>query len=110
MNGPATTTVTIYRGIIADEWGDDEQVNAVPVATNIPASIIEQSFLNNNPVTGIPRTVRKITARLSSTVDVVDTDRIVDERTNLTYTVDARHLSTSGVRTPDIRLDLTHVD
>lgn len=96
----ATTKVSILRGTTTDAYGDEQDTDT-PIATGIPASLIEQSrrvTTRDNPT---PRIVRYAVARVPARTDVTDQDRVLDERTGATYIVDA----VSGMDNPAIEVD-----
>jgi len=105
MQAVANTKVTILRGTTTDDYGDEQDTDT-PIATGIPASLVEQSrrvTTRDNPT---PRIVRYAVARVPARTDVTDQDRLLDEVTGVKYIVDA----VSGMANPamevDRRLDL----
>ncbi|MEU1272984.1 hypothetical protein [Streptomyces sp. NPDC005799] len=104
MQAIATTKVTILRGTSTDAYGDEQDTDT-PVATGIPASLIEQTrrvTTRDNPT---PRIVRYAVVRLPAGTDVTDQDRLLDERTGVKYIVDADSFMTNPAMAVDIRLD-----
>lgn len=81
-----TTTVSIFR-----DTDDSEQVHrgrytARPIATEVPASIIEQTALFPSNVDR-NYSADTIIGRLDPSIDVRDGDEVLDERTNRRYSV-----------------------
>lgn len=101
----ATTRLTVYRGTTTDAYGDDQDTNT-PVATGIPASLVEQSRRVTTRDDPTPRVVRYAVARVTAGTDITDQDRLVDERTGAVYIVDAVSSMTSPAVASDLRLDL----
>lgn len=100
MQAVANTKVSILRGTTTDAYGDEKDTDT-PIATGIPASLVEQSrrvTTRDNPT---PRIVRYAVARVPARTDVTDQDRLLDERTGATYIVDA----VSGMANPAIEVD-----
>ncbi len=88
MTWRATTTVTVLRGEGTDRFDDPIDTDVV-VYDNRPASIIEQApNSRSRPVDGRTDQVRGYTLRIAPSVELRKGDRIRDERTQETYTVD----------------------
>ena len=87
MQGLATTQVSVLRGTSTDEFGDEIDA-ATPVATSIPAAVVESSKVVLDQATQTPRTVRTVTCVLPSWASVLNTDRIQDQATGLTYIIE----------------------
>lgn len=101
----ATTTLAILRGTTTDAWGDEQDTDT-PVHTGIPASLTEQTRRVTTRDDPTPRIVRYAVARVAAGTDVTDQDRIRDERTGATYSIDAVSSMTNPALTADLRLDL----
>ena len=82
----ANTTVTVLRGTTTDAFGDtiDE---ALPVATSIPVFLAETGKTVQDPSAATPRTIRQVTAQVPGWAGVLNTDRLLDERTQDIYIV-----------------------
>lgn len=104
----ANTTASILRGTTVDAYGDVQDTAAV-VAAGVRASIIEQTRRVFVPADGVDRVVRHTRGRLPSNTDVREGDRIVDERTDVTYVVEAVVVPGSPYADNDVRVDLKHV-
>ncbi|GGW98719.1 hypothetical protein [Streptomyces chartreusis] len=100
MQAIATTKVTILRGTEEDEFGDERDTDT-PIATGIPASLVEQTRRVSGRENPTPRTVRYAVARVPAGTDITDNDRVLDERTGDKYIVDA----VSGMANPAIQVD-----
>jgi hypothetical protein len=101
----ATTTVTIFRGEGTDEYGDPTDENTI-VATEVPASILEQTVKAWTEVTTLPRAYRWAKMRVTNGTDVQQNDRIYDERTGDTWTIVQISNRSNPVRRTDLRIDL----
>lgn len=105
MQAIATTQVEILRGTTTDEFGDEKDTNT-PIASGIPASLVEQTrrvTTRDNPT---PRIVRYAVARVPANTDVTDQDRVRDQRTGAIYIVEAVSAMDNPALTVDRRLDL----
>ena len=87
MQGLATTQVSVLRGTTTDQFGDQIPVTT-PVATGIPAAIVESSRTVLDLATQTPRTVRTVTCVMPGWADVLGTDRLQDQTTGLTYFIE----------------------
>ena len=101
----ATTTISVLRGTTTDAYGD-EQDTYTPIATGVPASLTEQTRRVTTRDDPTPRVVRYAVARVAAGTDVIDQDRVRDERTGAVYIVDAVSQMANPALTPDLRLDL----
>lgn len=105
MISRSTTTVTIYRGESTDAYGDPLDADT-PVATNVPASILEQTVKAWSESTTIPRNFRWAKMRVTYGTDVKQNDRIKDERTGDIWTIVQISNRANPVRDTDLRIDL----
>lgn len=104
-----TTTVSILRGTTTNDAGDVLDSNTA-VYTGILASVMERSRTGIDTLTQDPRVYHYTTVRLPAGTDILDTDRLLDEKTGLIYTIaDVARLA-SPVHTPDIRVDVNRVN
>jgi hypothetical protein len=104
-----TTTISILRGTTVNAAGDTIDADTA-VYTGVPASIMERSRQGIDQSTQDPRVYRYVTGRVLAGTDILDTDRVLDEKTNKKYSIsDLRQLS-SPVHVPDIGLDLKRVN
>jgi hypothetical protein len=101
----ATTRLTVYRGTTTDAYGDEQDTDT-PIATGIPASLIEQNRRPSGRESQTPRILRYAVARVTAGTDITDQDRVKDERTGAVYIVDAVSSMSSPVVASDLRLDL----
>jgi len=101
----ANTTIAVLRGTSTDGYGDETDTDT-PVATGIPASLIEQTRRVTTRDDPTPRIVRYAVGRVTAGTDVTDQDRIRDERTGDIYIVDAVSAMNSAAVAADLRLDL----
>lgn len=103
-----TTTVSIKRGTTIDDY-EGTITNETTVASGVSASIMEQVRQNFEPVTGLPRTIRFITGRVSDGTDVLTNDRLLDEVEGSYYTVISVRQMQNPVVTMDVTLELKRV-
>ena len=82
----ANTTCTIYRGTTTNALGDVIDSNT-PFMQGIPAILVETGRKTQDPSSPTPRTIRAIDCHLPDWVQVLNTDRIYDERTRDTYII-----------------------
>jgi hypothetical protein len=92
----ANTTVSILRGTGEDSFGDDTDAGTI-IANGIPAFISSPGMSAFRPIilgttvyppgTEMPRTIRDATGILPGGTDVTYLDQILDEMTQLTYSV-----------------------
>lgn len=88
MQGLATTQVSVLRGTTTDDFGDLIDA-ATPVVTGVPAAIVESSKTVTDQATQTPRTVRTVTCVLPAWASVLNTDRLQDQSTGLTYFIES---------------------
>lgn len=105
MQAIATTQVEILRGTTTDEFGDEKDTNT-PIASGIPASLVEQTRRVTTRENPTPRIVRYAVARVPANTDVTDQDRVRDQRTGAIYIVEAVSAMDTPALTVDRRLDL----
>lgn len=86
----ATTTVAILRGTTTtDSFGDEVTTDATLSGFDrVPASLIERTKAVYDQSSGERRTVRVVTARMLPTVPVRESDRIRDNTTGITYSIE----------------------
>jgi hypothetical protein len=106
MLAPATTTMSVIRGTTTDEFGDVIDDNSVAVSSGNPVQLTEIARNVFDQVTGTPKIVRTITALAGSNLDVVQTDRLRDEKTGAIYAINDITAAQRIGYTPDLRLDL----
>ena len=82
----ANTTATVFRGTTSNQFGDEIDSN-VPLITNLPVTLIETGKSVQDPSTPTPRTIRQITCIVPEWAGVLNTDRIMDERTQDVYII-----------------------
>lgn len=82
----ANTYVAILRGTTESEFGDEVDTDT-PYLQGIPAILVETGRKTQDPTTPTPRTIRAVDCHLPDWVDVLNTDRIRDERTRDIYII-----------------------
>ena len=80
------TSCTIFRGTTTTALGDVIDSNT-PLIEHIPAVLVETGRNTQDPSTSTPRTIRQITCTLPNWVQILNTDRLLDERTGDTYII-----------------------
>jgi hypothetical protein len=105
----ATCRASIFRGSTPDEYGDPTPSNAIPLYTNVLASIEERNSRTWDPATQTPRVVRVVSGTVPSTTDILTGDRIRDDRNGVLYMVQNVTRPRTPARTPDVQLDLKRV-
>lgn len=105
MIAQANTRISVLRGTSVDVFGDEIDTDT-PVATGIPASIVEQTRRVTTRDDPTPRIVRYAVGRVTAGTDITDQDRLRDESTGAVYIVDAVSQMTSAAVAADLRLDL----
>lgn len=109
MQAMPTTTVSILRGTTTNAAGDVID-SGTPVYTGVFASLMERSRTGIDQALQDVRVYRYVVCRLPAGTDVLDTDQILDESTQVTYSISAVSQLGSPVNTPDLRLDLQRVN
>jgi hypothetical protein len=82
----ANTTATVYRGT-STNWAGDTVDSNVPLISSLPITLIETGKSVQDPSTPTPRTIRQIYANVPEWAGIVDTDRLLDERTGDVYII-----------------------
>lgn len=82
----ANTTCTIFRGTAENDFGDTVDSNT-PYLEHLPAILVETGRKVQDPTTPSPRTIRAIDCHLPDWVQVLTTDRVMDERTRHVYII-----------------------
>lgn len=76
----ANTVVTVYRSTTQNQFGDTID-NNTPHLEHLPATLIETGKTVQDPSTQSPRTIRQVKCWVPEFAGVLNTDRILDERT-----------------------------
>ncbi len=108
MSFTATTRITVLRGVAADRYGDEVDVDSV-VATEVPASILQRPVTGVRPSSGRRDTPRTYALRVWRSVDIRQDDRVRDERTGAVYAVTTVAPSTNIAGLGSTRADLQRV-
>lgn len=109
MQAIPTTTVSILRGTDVTPAADVVD-SLTPVHTGVPASVMERNRVGIDSLTQNPQVYHYTVCRLPAGTDVLETDLILDEFTGKQYAIAAVSTLSSFVHTPDLRLDLRHVN
>lgn len=104
-----TTTVSILRGTVVNDAGDELDADT-PVYTGILASLMERNRADIDATDQAMRVLTYTTCRVPAGTDVLQTDRILDETSGRIYAVQSVSRLASPVHTPDIRLNLSYVN
>lgn len=81
------TYVTILRGSGENSLGDPVDADQVPLFEHLPAILTETGRSTQDPSTSTPRTVRVTECHVPHWTGVLNTDQIIDERTNDVYMI-----------------------
>jgi hypothetical protein len=103
-----TTTVAVLRGTDTDPYGDEVDTSTA-VATGIPAAVTELTEQGFRRVTGRAGVVEGFSIRVRSGVDVVEQDRLRDERSGAVYQVESVSHPQSIVGAADVRVTAARV-
>lgn len=87
MYSVANTTVSILRGAGSDALGDSDDSNQIIAYSGIIAQILETGHFTYGSTSHTPATLRAISCYLPSRTDVVETDRILDERSGRIFEI-----------------------
>lgn len=111
MNGRATTTISIFRGSTNDEYADEVDVNDNTTlhASGVIASIIEQSRRAFVAAESRKTVVKNSIGRCTGGTDVIEGDRVKDERTQQFYFVEAVSAPATPRGVSDVRMVLRAV-
>lgn len=109
MQAFPTTTVSILRGTTTTPAGDVVDSGTVH-QSGIVASVMERTRTGITATDQAVRVFHYTVCRLPAGTDVLDTDQIKDERTGKIYSISAVSVLSSPVHTPDLRLDLQHIN
>lgn len=82
----ANTYVSVLRGTTKTPLGDVIDSDT-PFLEGIPAVLVETGRQTQDPSTSSPRTIRQVTCALPDWVQVLNSDRIRDERSRETYII-----------------------
>ena len=109
MLATPNTTVSILRGGVPDDYSGTVTNESV-AASGVLASVMEQSRTVFDPSSGAPGIVRITRGRFPSGTDIRDSDRVLDERTNITYAVRSVYQLQSAVHTNDVTVELVRTN
>ncbi len=105
----ATTKISVIRGSITDDYGDE--IDTVePVHRNINASLIERHRTTFDLVSGTPRRIKTFSCRVDPRADIQQDDRIVDQKDNAIYAIDDIYITQSPTNISDMRLELMKIN
>jgi hypothetical protein len=100
-----THRISLFRGEFQTA-NDDTADSRLPIALNVPASLVEQSALVMSPETGRSYDVETVAGLVGGRVDVRKGDRLLDQATGSVYTVDSVVHQSGILAGGDIRLRL----
>jgi hypothetical protein len=102
------TTVTILGGNTESEYGDVLDSDT-PAGTGIPCSIVEGRQIVSTESDAQARAVNYYTGRLPNGTVVTEKNRLRDDRTGETYSIDHVTRPHNAMIPQDVRLDLRRV-
>jgi hypothetical protein len=82
----ANTSVTVFRGTTTNAYADVIDSDT-PYIQGMPVTLVETGKRVQDPSTPTPRTVRQITCIVPQWAGILDTDRLMDERTGDKYII-----------------------
>lgn len=103
------TNVTVLRGSAIDEYSGAVTGEA-QYASNVTASITEQTRIVTEPTSGMPRNIRMITGRVPDGTGVRNNDKIVDNVKSCTYWVVSVRQHRNPYYVSEEILDLKRID
>lgn len=103
------TNVTVMRGSAVDEYSG-AVTSETAYASNVTASITEQSRTVTEPTTGMPRNIRMVTGRVPDGTGIRNNDKIVDNVKGCSYWVVSVRQHTNPYYTSEEILDLKRID
>lgn len=83
----SNTAVTVLRGVTVTGFGDLQDDRGL-LFTDVPASLIENAEIVNDPATQTPMIIRSSVCLLPAWTGVQDTDQILDQATGDTYAIE----------------------
>lgn len=107
MNGMATGSFTVIRGVGSTNAYGDEVDTQTDHASGLRGSVIEKTSKAYNPVDSRVVTIRTYTGRFRFGTDILDGDRLRDENTGTVYVVNSVNSPSSFANKPDMVLDLS---
>lgn len=102
---PSTRVTVLRTEASADSFGDVRpDATAMSVASGVPAAVVEGRQTSYQPVDGRRGVVETYTIRLRPSTDVREDDRLLDERTGITYVVTSVSAPHSVAGIADVRV------
>ncbi len=105
MLGLTTGRYSVLRGSAVNDYGDEIDGDTV-ASSGILGSVIERTKQVFNPDDGRVATIRYLTGRFDNRADIVDGDRIKDEKTGEIFVVQSLSRPVNAVVKSDIVADL----
>lgn len=104
-----STLVTVMRGVTTDEFGDEIDADVV-VASGLPALVTEDGQQTGRPADGRDGGVaEQYVIRLRPDADVVELDRLLDQRTTAVYQVTAVYTPQGPTGIADVRVTAVRI-
>lgn len=82
----ANTTATVIRGT-AQNWAGDTVDASTPYISGLPVTLIETGKTVQDPSSATPRTIRQIYCNVPEWAGILNTDRLMDDRTGDVYII-----------------------
>jgi hypothetical protein len=104
VKGRANTTLSIYRTSAQDGYGDPVDDNTTPMASGVLGSLVDQGRRVFLAAENRRTVIKNTTGRVGFGTDVIEGDRIKDERTGTFYFVEGVNTPGNHVNSPDVKL------
>lgn len=101
----ATSKYSVLRGTTTNEYGDEVDGDTV-IDTDIRGSVVQRAKNVYNPDSGRVELITFYTGRFPHGTDIVQGDRIRDERTSKEYVVLSANGGSDFINKSDLTLDL----
>lgn len=82
----ANTTASVMRGTTENQFGDEIDANT-PYISGLPVTLIETGKTVQDPSSATPRTIRQVYCNVPEWAGILNTDRLMDERTGDVYII-----------------------
>lgn len=102
----ATGRYSVLRGSSQNEYGDEVEATT-SIKSGIRGSVLERTQKVFNSDSGRLETVRTYTGRFPHGTDIVNGDRVQDDKTLVTFTVTGVSVGSDFINKSDLVLELT---
>lgn len=109
MYALASTLATIKRGTTVNAYGDVVDTGATVVATGVPVHIVVTNARPYDPTSQTIRVIQTISGAIQSDTDIREEDQLVDEQTQVTYSIQSVTQAMGPGFTSDLELVLRRI-